>query len=373
MRATRWNPSADMDIHDLDTPALLLDARKLAANIARMAEIARSGGKSLRPHVKTHKTIEIADMQRKAGAQGITVAKLGEAEVMASAGFDDIFVANQIVGSTKLERLLRLLDRARVIVGVDSLEVALPLSDACTRAGVQCECRVELDTGLDRAGVRSVEAALALTEQIAELPGLRIDGLFTYEGHANAVESVQRRAVCEQAAATLRETACGLAERGIPVSVQSVGSTVGAEYMAAIPSVTELRSGNYVFHDMSQVARGASLDLCALSVLATVISRPSPHVAILDAGTKALSGDKAPSGSAFGRVLEEPDAIFDWANEEHGHLRLPEGGSRLRVGDKVRVVPYHACTTTNMHDEICVVEDDRIIAQWRVAARGAMR
>lgn len=362
-----------MNLYDLDTPALVVDLDIVERNIARMAAIARDGGKAHRPHTKTHKTPEIARMQVAAGARGLTVAKVGEAEVMADAGFGDLFIAHQVVGAAKLERLMALLRRARVIVGVDSVEVAAPLDEAARQAGVTVPVRIEVDTGIGRAGVRTVEQAVRLGEKIARMPGLALDGLFTYEGDVNAGDEAQRRATCGRAADKLRQAAAGLAERGVEAGVLSVGSTAGAPIMAREPGIGELRAGVYVFNDCGQMGRGATAEECALTVLATVVSRPDERTAILDAGTKALSGDRAPEGSRHGRVLEDASVLFDWANEEHGHLDLSNAALRPKVGDKLRVVPYHACTATNMHDALYGVRGERVEQVWTIAARGKLQ
>jgi D-serine deaminase-like pyridoxal phosphate-dependent protein len=360
-------------LNDLDTPALIVDLDRLEANIGRMAAVAREGGKALRPHTKTHKTPEIARMQVAAGARGITVAKLGEAEVMAGAGFDDIFIANQIVGPIKLERLVPLAKRARIIVGVDDAGAAQAIAEAAHRAGVTVEVRIEVDTGLRRAGVRTVEAAADLAATIAETPGVRLDGLFTYEGHANAGSPEERERTCRAAAEQMRSAAEAIQKRGIDPGVLSVGSTAGAPTMTTETGISELRPGVYVFNDCGQMARGARIADCALTVLATVVSRPDTNTAIIDAGTKALSGDKGVEGSRHGRLLEDADVVFDWANEEHGHLNLSGSSFRPRIGDQVRIVPFHACTATNMHDTVHAVRGERVEASWNIAGRGRIQ
>ena len=360
-------------LHELDTPALIVDLDRLEANINRMAAVARAGDKALRPHTKTHKTPEIARMQAAAGAQGITVAKLGEAEVMASAGFDDIFIANQIVGPIKLERLVALAKRARIIVGVDDAGAAQAMAAAAVPAAVTIDVRIEVDTGLRRAGVRTTEAAVELAAAISAMRGLRLDGLFTYEGHANAGGPEEREKTCRTAAARMREVAEALRKRGIDPGVLSVGSTAGAPVMATEPGISELRPGVYVFNDCGQMARGAKYEDCALTVLATVVSRPDDVTAIIDAGTKALSGDKGAEGSRHGRLMEDAGVAFDWANEEHGHLDLLGTSFRPQIGDRVRIVPFHACAATNMHDTMYGVRGERVETAWKIAGRGKIQ
>lgn len=361
-----------MNFYDLDTPALIVDLDRLERNIAAMAAMVREYGKALRPHTKTHKTPEIARMQIQAGACGLTVAKLGEAEVMADAGFDDLFMANQPVGAPKVERLIALQRRVRVIVGVDSLAVAAPISEAAAKAGVRVPVRIEIDTGLHRAGVRTMEEAVFLAERIASMPGLEPAGIFTYEGHAAPLPPEERAAVCAEAAATMRQYAVAMRNMGVPMEEISMGSTPGARYTAQQEGVTELRPGTYVFYDAMQVDWGASIEDCALTVLTTVISRPEPTVAILDAGTKALSGDRKMAGSKHGLLLEDIAAIFDWANEEHGHVDLSHTTLRPKVGDKLRVIPFHVCTCVNMHDKMYGVRGENVEALWQIAGRGKL-
>jgi D-serine deaminase-like pyridoxal phosphate-dependent protein len=361
-----------MYLYDLDTPALVVDLDRLENNISTMAAMVREHGKALRPHTKTHKTPEIARMQVDAGACGITVAKLGEAEVMVDAGFSDLFMANQPVGAPKIERLIALQRRARVMVGVDSLAVAVPIAEAATKAGVQVPVRIEIDTGLHRAGVRTMEEAVSLAKRIASMPGLELAGIFTYEGHAAPCPPEERAAACAEAAAMMRNCAEAMRATGIPINEISMGSTPGARYTAQQEGVTELRPGTYVFYDAMQIGWGASLQNCALTVLTTVISRPEPTVAILDAGTKALSGDRGLSGSKHGLLLEDTAAIFDWANEEHGHIDLREATLRPKVGDKLRIVPFHVCTCVNMHDTMYGIRGEHVEAVWKIAGRGKL-
>ncbi len=237
-------------VYDLDTPTLLVDLDTLERNISAMAQIVAAGGKRLRPHTKTHKTPQIARMQMEAGASGLTVAKLGEAEVLADAGFDNLLLANQIVGPQKVARLMDLLRRVRITVGVDSVEVAGPIGEAARAQGLRAPVYIEADTGLGRAGARSPEELLLLARWVSDHPGLELAGLFTYEGHIyRAEDEAGRRKAAAQTAATLRELAAALAAQGTPVPEISVGSTPGAAMMAKEEGITEIRSGVYVFND----------------------------------------------------------------------------------------------------------------------------
>ena len=362
-----------MTFHDLDTPALLVDLKALQGNIERAAAAALAARKRLRPHTKTHKCLQIARMQVDGGARGLTVAKLGEAEVFADGGFDDLFVANELVGAAKIERLGALARRVRVSVGVDSLECAEGLTRASQIAGAPLPVRIEVDTGHHRAGVRSVAEAVALAQRISEIPALALTGVFTHEGHVYAANSEDLPRICSEAAAMLAEAGEAIAPFCRSAPEVSVGSTPGFAEMAGQPGVTELRPGVYVFNDAMQCGFGAPDERCAMTVLATVVSRPDERTALLDAGTKALSGDRGPDACRHGRVLEYPEARFDWASEEHGHLDLSGSAARPRIGEKVRIVPWHACATTNMHDNLFAVQDETVVDVWPVAARGRIR
>jgi D-serine deaminase-like pyridoxal phosphate-dependent protein len=360
-------------IYDLDTPTLLVDNDRLERNIAEMAARAAAGGKALRPHTKTHKTPEIARMQLAAGASGLTVAKLGEAEVLAYAGCKDIFIANQLVGWMKVQRLMALLEHAKVRVGADSMEVAGPIGVAAKSHGWQVPVMIEVDTGLGRSGTRSLEEALLLARQITDQPGLEFLGIFTHEGHLyrgkeGGVDAEAAAAVATQ----MRETASALRDQGTPCREVSVGSTPGSKLLAPEPGLTELRPGVYVFNDCTQVRRGVEPDRCALTVLATVISvRPDGRV-VIDAGTKSFASDNPFAEKTYGEVLDHPELTFSGISEEHGHLQA-EGAISLKVGDKIRVVPNHACTCVNMHNSLTTFRGESVADTLYIAGRGKIR
>ncbi len=355
-----------MTLDGLSTPCAVVDLARLEANLRDMADLASTHGKQLRPHIKTHKCIEIARMQRDLGATGITVAKLGEAEVFVEAGFDDALIANLIVGDDKLDRLAALTERAEVTVGVDSDYVLDGLARCASRTARKLGIYIEVDTGHHRTGVRSQDDAARLASRCQEIQGLDLRGVYTHEGHVYRCEPEQIPGACCLVAEMMAQCAgaCG-------VETVSVGSTPGARYMAAMAGVSEIRPGNYVFHDATQVQLGAHLSTCALTVLATVIAAPSPSEAFVDAGSKALSGDRDPTGR-YGFSLDRPEAVVDWCSEEHGHLDLTNAPGACRVGDRVRLVPAHACTCVNCHDHLHVVRDTSLVGSWSVAARGRL-
>jgi D-serine deaminase-like pyridoxal phosphate-dependent protein len=355
---------------DLETPCVLVDLDRLQRNVSRMATGARAAGVRLRPHAKTHKVPEIARLQLKAGAAGLSVAKASEAEVFAAAGAADLFVAFPVVGADKARRLLALSERARLAVGVDSLEGARTLAGPFADAGRALDVLIKVDVGYHRVGVPP-ESAPLLALRIAETKGIRLRGLFTHAGHGYLQETPEGvAAIGAIEGRTLAAAAAAVRTRGVPLEEVSVGSTPTARAAMGQEGVTECRPGNYVYHDGSQVALGTcGEDECALTVLATVVSVPAPGRAVLDAGSKTLSSDPLrPRANGFGLVLGTRSRLAR-LSEEHGVVEVAEGDS-FRVGQKVRVLPNHACVVSNLHDRVMVVSGEAVVDEWAVAARG---
>jgi D-serine deaminase-like pyridoxal phosphate-dependent protein len=359
---------------DLDTPAVVVDMARLETNVARMADAARRAGVRLRPHAKTHKNPEVARLQLAFGASGLTVAKIGEAEAFfETTGCDDFFIAYPIVGSGKAQRLLALARRARMIVGVDSEEGARTLSPAFEAAGRRLDVRIEVDTGLHRTGV-APERVRPLAEALTRLPGLRLQGLFTHAGHAYAAPTRDGiAAVGREEGAVL--AACGEELRGAGFEIDdvSVGSTPTAASAMKVTGVTECRPGTYVFNDATQVGLGVcGPEHCALTVIATVVSVPAPDRAVIDAGSKTLSSERArPADQVYGELADGSGRLVR-LTEEHGVIE-PAPGAVFRVGQRVRVVPSHVCPVVNLHDHLTAVRDGEVEGELRVAARGRVR
>jgi D-serine deaminase-like pyridoxal phosphate-dependent protein len=357
-------------IEDLPTPAVLVDLDVLERNIARQAERARTAGVRLRPHAKTHKCPEIARMQLAAGAAGISLAKTSEAEVFAAAGFDDIFIAYPVAGLGKAERLLALSDRLRLAAGTDSVEGARHLSETFRAAGRKLDVLLKIDVGYHRVGVLP-EKALEVARRIAELPGLKLRGVFTHAGHvyqAETPEAVAQIGTLE--GETLFSCAEALRRSGLSIEEVSVGSTPSARHAMRVAGVTECRPGNYVFHDGSQAALGTcDPEDCAMTILATVVSVPAPDRACVDAGSKTLSQDSLrPRANGHGLILGTRSRLQS-LSEEHGVARV-EGGDSFRIGDRVRILPNHACVVSNLHDRLYGVRAGRVETEFRIAARG---
>lgn len=360
-----------------DTPELVIDRSALRRNIDRMAGIAKKAGVALRPHTKTHKMPEVAHMQIEAGAAGLMVAKLGEAEVLVEAGFDDFLVGYPIVGTRKLVRLGLLAERATVTVSLDSPVVAQGISRMATDHGVTVGILLEVETGMRRIGVQPGPAAVEAAERIAELPGVEFTGLLTIEGHAYMAPTVtEGRELTLEACSTLAATAAMIRDAGIPVQILSAGSSYTAPFAAEHPEITEVRPGTYVFNDRTQVAHEAvGDDGLAAFVVATVVSRPAADYAVLDAGTKALTSDQmiVPDavmsfGTRYGR--EGWDLVR--ASEEHSVVSIPPGET-IAIGDRVAIVPNHVCPSINLFETATIIEDGSVVDRWQVAARGKLR
>jgi D-serine deaminase-like pyridoxal phosphate-dependent protein len=350
-----------------------VDLDVLERNIARQAARAREAGVKLRPHAKTHKCPEIARMQLAAGAAGISLAKTSEAEVFAGAGFEDIFIAYPVVGLGKAERLLALAGRTRLAVGCDSLEGAAGLSRAFRAAGETLDLLLKVDVGYHRVGV-SPEDAPEIASRIAELPGVALRGIFTHAGQVYSAPTPEEVArISRHEGDTLVATAGALRDAGLAVREVSVGSTPSARGAMRVPGVTECRPGNYVYHDATQVSLGTcGLEDCALTVVATVVSVPERGRAVVDAGSKTLSTDPLrPHPGGHGFVLGRKSRLSR-LSEEHGVIDVVEGES-FRVGERVRILPNHACVVSNLHDEVIAVKDGRVAEVWRVAARGMVQ
>jgi D-serine deaminase-like pyridoxal phosphate-dependent protein len=362
-------------IGDLDTPVALVDVQRLERNLTAMAARAAAAGVAHRPHAKTHKTREVAERQLAHGARGLTVAKVGEAEAMVEAGFDDLFIAYPLVGEAKLARVLALLDRARVRFEVDSREAADDASAFFARHGSRVDVVVSIDGGAGRSGTATVEDAIALGEYVACLPGLRLRGVMNYGNAYGTSDPDEQRAIGHREGALALEVADGLRERGVESDLVTVGSTPTARHVLEVPGITELRAGVYAFLDLKQVSLGAGTrEDCALTILATVVSHARPDRYVLDAGLKAVAGEDYGWGT-WGRPLDRPDLAIIRATEEHGIIELPPGAAdpRWRIGEKVRIVPNHACGTVNMHDELVAVDGEQVVERWRVIARGRVR
>ena len=376
-----------MLLADLPTPQVLIDHTRAMNNIARVQALASAAGVRLRPHAKTHKSPVVARWQIDAGAVGVCCAKVGEAEVFVAAGIPDIRLPYP-VNPSNAPRVLALMDRASISIIVDHLDVVRGWSDAMQRAGRTLDVLVKVDVGFHRCGIDPNADPLGFIQTVASLPGLKLRGLLSHAGHAyHAASEDELGAIARQEAETLAGLRARASASGIALDEISVGATPTLRFSVGQQGVTELRPGNYVYFDRTQVAlNAASLDDCALTVLATVVSK-HPGRIILDCGSKTLTNDQArgiSKAAGYGAVLAGETDNLDYAreidetltierlSEEHATVRVT-GETRLEPGDRVRVVPNHSCVVSNLVDVVRLVDGDRVIDTLPVAARGRIQ
>lgn len=345
------------------TPAIVIDLDVVERNVARLQAACDAAGLANRPHIKTHKSPQIAQMQRAAGARGITCQKLGEAEVFADSGFDDILISYNILGEEKTGRLGALRRRADVVVAADNPVVVEGLAHAAAIAERPLDVVVECDTGRKRAGVETSGEAVALARLIAGTPGLRFAGFLLYAPE-DAIAQTQ---------VFLDEALAGIRAAGLEARIVSTGGTPNLANLGRIRGATEHRAGTYVFNDRMMMACGAaSLDDCALTVLATVVSRAGPERGILDSGSKTLTSDPGGGLDGFGLIREFPKARIARFAEEHGFLDLSQSPERPPVGAVVSIVPNHVCVVVNMVDRMIATRGGEVVGEIPVAARGRL-
>jgi D-serine deaminase-like pyridoxal phosphate-dependent protein len=355
-------------LDEVETPAAVVDLDLLEANVARMQDYADAHGIALWPHAKTHKSIEVGARQLAAGAVGLTVAKTGEAEVFHEAGVERLLVHHPTYGPAKWDRLAGLVDDGlELTIALDGSDAAEGLSRALARGGGSAGVLIEVDLGMRRTGVASPADAVALARRVDALPGLHVDGISGYPGVR--VPAGEVRPYLAGVDATLRATRDAIREAGIRCERVSAGSTP-TRYMTHETCISEMRPGTYVFLDRMEAPSepDGGLDACALTILATVISTSVPGRAIIDAGSKTLTGDRHPDGG-HGIVLGVGGSLVE-LNEEHGYIDLESAATSPRVGDRVRVIPNHACTCVNLHDALLGVRAGTVETVFPVAARG---
>lgn len=374
------NPTVGLSTNELDTPALIIDMDKLKFNIKDMAEFAKSRNIHLRPHIKTHKSPDIAQMQISHGASGVACAKIGEAEVMAAHKIEDIHVVYPVVGEKKIERIIGLMDSARITGLMDSYEQARLLSMALGKRKQVLDVTVAIDVGLHREGIQP-EDAVGFFKAVSKLQNIHVVGISTHAGHvyaAGSKDEVVRIGMME--GEVMVRVAEELQKSGFDIEVVSVGSTPTAKIAGSVEGVTEIRPGNYVFYDAIQVALGVvPLERCALRVLATVVGKHSKPYArlIIDAGSKALTLDKGAHGlsllQGYGTVTGyENSLLIERLSEEHGIVKILNNEVDLGVGDKIEIVPNHACGVVNQFDVAYGVKEEKVVKIFNIAARGKL-
>lgn len=361
-----------MHLDSVATPTLLLDREILVENIRRMSQRASRAGVGLWPHTKTHKSTQVASLQRAHGARGLTVATVREATLFADAGFDDLLLAYPPVGPHRLDALVRLASRVRIRVVLDDVQTVEMLDDAARTSGLVIGYLWEVDCGVRRCGTPPGKATADRVLEAQRFAHASFDGLMTFGGHAYGAadaQGLQKAAQDEKDA--LAESADALAEHGIDARARSAGTTPTSHQLEEAGPITEIRPGNYVYYDATQVTLGvARVENCALTVLATVVSRPDPQRLILDCGSKALAADHLSARSpGFGLVQGHPELVIDRLFEEHAILSSSEP-SDIPIGTRLRVIPNHSCATANLHERMLVLDEDAIAEVWPVDARG---
>lgn len=351
---------------EIDTPALLIDLDVFEANIRTMADFFKTVNADLRPHAKTHKTPIIAHKQLEAGAIGITCAKLGEAEAMVHAGIRDVLIANQVVGSQKIARLINLAKNSEIMVAVDDADNVDQLSAAAQAKGATLRVLIEVSTGMGRCGTIPGEPTLVLAQHILKSNGLKFEGLMGYEGHTVArPDLIERKTETGKAVELLIDTKHFLEENGVAVNIMSGGGTGTFEITGSYPEMTEIQAGSYVFMDSTyhNVEGVGDRFSCSLTLLTTVVSRPEPSRVIVDAGMKVLAKEFGiPQPLAGGLEMRG-------LSEEHGTMDA-EPSVDLKPGDKLEILPSHCCTTVNLHDRYYGVRNGIVESVWKIAARG---
>lgn len=359
---------------ELDTPTIVVDISLVERNIARLFErMQRFPGVTVRPHLKTGKCPEIAKRLLAAGARGICVAKLSEAEVFTEAGVEDILITTEIVGRTKLERLLRLHARnPKLRIVIDNADVARELNALAAELNSTqpISVLVDLNVGQNRTGVNGAAEALELARVLAELPHLQLIGVQGYEGHLQHLPEAERQEQCQGAMTNLSDAVKLLRTNGLAVPVVTTGGTGTAEICADCENITEVQPGSFIFMDVAYRNATGGKYGNALSVLATVISKPCPERAVVDAGLKCLSVDMG-----FAEPKDMPHLSYRPAGDEHGVIESKAAGGAvpLNVGDKIELLPGHIDTTVALFDQYHVVRDGKLEATWSIAARGKVQ
>ena len=370
IRPRRACGSIGVELNDLDTPALAVDLDRMEKNMQRMVKFTKECGVALRPHVKTHKAPEIARMQLDAGSRGVCLQKVSEVEVFAREGIDDIFLTNEVVVSEKLLRLAMVATKVHVGVAVDDPDVARSMGRIFKESGSEVDVYVDVDVGMHRCGVSDPAVAAELARIVSGQDGLVFKGLMGYEGNVNGAKSkAEQVRLAGAAMSEITNAKSAIEKAGMSVGAVSVGSSVSTWINAKHPAVTEVQPGMYIFNDHVLVDRGvATWEDCALTVVTTVVSKPAPDRAVVDAGSKAFNFDTG----LFPIPFDRDGVKMVHFSEEHGWLELKGKGRDLRVGDRISFVPAHCCTTINQFEELNGVRKGKVDKVFPILARGKM-
>jgi D-serine deaminase-like pyridoxal phosphate-dependent protein len=364
-----------MYVSELETPALVIDLDIMERNLARVADYARAHQLRLRPHTKTHKSPEVGRLQLASGAVGLTVAKVGEAEVMLKADPPDLLVAYPVIGRAKLERLTAVARKTRVTVALDSLFAARQLSEAACAAGVSVGVLAEVDVGMGRVGVSPGEELLQLAQGIQQLPRLSLEGITFYPGHIRD-PGEQGSEEVKQLGSLVESILCDFRRVGIALRIVSGGSTPTLFHSHQVNGLNEIRPGTYVYNDINtNRSGGCALEDCAASVLVTVVSTARPGQIIVDGGSKTFSSDRLANSSenTFGLLVEAPESAFHRMNEEHGYVDIRRTGRDFAIGDRLHIIPNHICVAVNLHERVYGIRGEQVETVWEVEGRGKLQ
>lgn len=360
---------------EIDTPALLIDRERMMKNLHEMAEKAKTWGVRLRPHTKTHRMPDLAKLELAEGANGITVAKIGEAEVMAQCGIQDIFIANEVVGTVKMKRLKELHRKIHVRVGVDHVEQADQMEEVFADAGEPLEVLMEIEVGEERSGVITDAQIVGLGRALREKRHVVLKGVFSHEGHcykaASPADCIERAKVAQRRTV---EAANLLRAEGFDLDTVSVGSTPSLMHGGVEAGVTEIRPGTFIFMDVGQASAIGDFSRCAATVLLSVISKPTEERVVLDGGAKALTSQNRMEGICttygYGFIQGSDNVRLQGVFDEHAIVYNTVFHDCIRIGDKVEVIPNHICPTCNLYEKAYLVSNGRIIEEIPVLCRG---
>jgi len=353
-----------MHKNEIETPVLMVDLDTMESNLKKMAEFFKTVPANLRPHTKTHKTPSLAHKQIEYGAVGICCGTLDEAAVMISAGIRDVLVTREIVSPEQLDRVIGLSRHSDIIIIVDDHEVVERFALAAESNGVKVRTMIDVRCRLDRSGVLPGDPSLLIARKIHNSKGLKFAGIAGYEGSMHGWKPERREASCKEALSSLIETKELIERDGIEVPIVSAGATSTYRTAGSFPGITEVQAGTYITMDDEYYGFFPEFNI-ALSVLTTVISRPSSTVVTTDAGSKKLTTDEG-----LPVPKDSPWLKLKAVNEEHGVLELMELERKIVVGDKIEIIPSHGCTTFNLYDHVYGMRDDHLEIIWKIAARG---
>ncbi|WP_339226712.1 D-TA family PLP-dependent enzyme [Oceanobacillus sp. FSL K6-2867] len=368
-----------MHYKEMDTPALLIDQDILMRNIKDMQAYADKQNVKLRPHTKTHKMPKLALLQEKHGASGITVAKVGEAEVMARHGLDNIFIANEVVGKQKIQRIRELANSINISFGIDSVYQLNEIEEVFEGATNKAQVLIEIEVGENRSGVIEEEVFRELVNAVKNSSNVNLKGVFSHDGHTYAAENVEHCKELYTASAERTLHFAGICtELGVSPEVVSIGSTPPFLFGFDIPEgVTEIRPGTYILMDASQSNAFGSFEKAAATVLTTIISKPTGERVITDVGAKGITAQKRTKGitatTGLGKIKEYEDVHVDGVFDEHAIIYNKAFSEQVNIGDKVQIIPNHICPVSNLHEKAYLIQDGKVMDEVIVECRGKLQ